>query len=100
MCARARVCVRAQYPAVHFCICSISTCIIHACATQSLVMFGYLLERRVLMLNDERHTVRVPLCRARKRKSSFSEGLSCFCERYAAESSGVRNGAKLSGSGW
>ena len=30
-----------QYPTVHFYICSIFTCIIHACSKQSLVMFGY-----------------------------------------------------------
>ena len=35
------VCVCVQYPAVHFCICSMSTCIIHGCSDQSLVMFGY-----------------------------------------------------------
>ena len=33
-CVRAcvRVCVRVQYPAVSFCVCSISTCIIYVCA--------------------------------------------------------------------
>ena len=38
---------------------------------------------------------RVPLCRARERKSSLSKGL-CSCERYV-EGFCVRNGAKLSG---
>ena len=28
-------------PVVHFCIVSISTCIVHVCSDQSLVMFGY-----------------------------------------------------------
>ena len=31
------MCVCMQYPAVHFCICSIPTCIIHVCSNQNLV---------------------------------------------------------------
>ena len=30
-----------QYPAVHFRVCSICTCIIYVCSDQILVMFGY-----------------------------------------------------------
>ena len=41
--AHTHVCVHVcvQYPAVHFCICSRSTCIIDVYSNQSLVMFGY-----------------------------------------------------------
>ena len=36
------MCVCVQYPDVHFCICSLFTCIIHVCSNQSLVVFASL----------------------------------------------------------
>ena len=40
VCGYARACVSMQYPAVHFCVCNISTCIIYVCSDHS---FGHVL---------------------------------------------------------